>query len=294
MAISIDELIAAVQAGNEVPPAPPCGVNEIYINGKCLPKPGGGRGINRKQGGKSDPFAGLKSAVDPETGETYLYSEVSEAAACGCQTIDPETETMYPTPAMTPGATPSQPFIPGVGPVSFPTGPCLVFRGFGGGQPVSLATTQCGAGACSPMTPGGLWPVPATFEVPAGGTFALAISTPRDANLWAFIVTRVRGASLPLQSLAPWVSQDVSVTYPKFGSTATVPDPNSAVLPADTYTAESILGGQNPLPPWVPQYNLNATNSLLKSTLSNADVTIAFWDVILLLNYGFPNIPAAT
>lgn len=189
--------------------------------------------------------------------------------------------------SMTAGATPEDAFLPGAGPATMPSGACVVYRGWGGGTPVAFSTNPCDSGGCSPTTPKGVWAIPASITVPAAGTFVLKVSTPRHANLWAFAVVRVTGANSDDVSLSPWVTAASNVSYPKFGTTATVPDPNSASIPLDAYGVSALLDGQNALPPWVARYDLESTNDVLSTTLSNADaVNAAVLDVFLLVNFG--------
>jgi len=185
-------------------------------------------------------------------------------------------------------SSPGSGFIPGTsGLVMQPTGGCAVYRGWGGGIPVSLANSPCSASGCNPATPGGIWAVPFSIAVPAASTLDVKITQARDANLLAFVVARVRGASVDDCSVTGWRTANNVIAYPEFGSNSTMPDPNAALVPLDSYGAVRILDGQNAIPPWVAKYNLKETNSVLQVTLDNADaLLVATVDGFLVLNFG--------
>jgi len=185
-------------------------------------------------------------------------------------------------------SSPGSGYIPGTsGLVLQPTGGCAVYRGWGGGIPVSLASSPCSAEGCNPQTPGGIWPIPVSIAIPAASTFELKITQARDANLLALVVTRVSGASIDDQSISGWRTSNNVISYPEFGTNSTVPNPNNALVPLDSYGAVRILDGQNALPPWVARYNLHDTNSVLSVNLTNADALVAARvDGFLVLNFG--------
>jgi hypothetical protein len=273
---SIEELLALFGASQNVPPPPPVcegggyptWVNNHWVCGSVSIK--------------------SKRPINQGFGESGESDATINSPHCGCEQQAGNEQAMDPT---TNPATPTDPFIPGTGPTTYPgAGNCLVYRGFGGGAPVSMSTSPCSAAGCDPSIPKGLWAIPGTITVAAvGGTFELKLTTPRDANLWGLIIQRVSGSTIALQSMSPFITQATNLTYPAWGSTATAPDPNLASIPALTYSSSAILDGQNPLPPWVMRYNMNQTNAVLKTTFTNADpvvANIATIDLLFIVNFG--------
>lgn len=172
--------------------------------------------------------------------------------------------------------------IPGIGGWDWVAG-CGVYRGAWYEIGVSfqdMDSDESGCKAigisqlCSPSTPRGLWLLPFQEVVPfaAPGDLTKTLTLPRPGRLIALEVSRVTGATIDNVTVRSWRSKQIKQTYPGGGdgtNWAVDGTFDNVLVQAGEYSRFRLLDGQNVLPPWVPNVDLNNGTDLIQCTLHN-------------------------
>lgn len=215
----------------------------------------------------------------------------------------------------------------GLGGVDWTAG-CGTFRGesyqmgpsFNQEAKQGKACAEAGVGRiCSPNTPKGAWQFPVRFKVPSAGFVTYRLSMPVAARLYALeVCSTIVQLAVPVEvpcgcedcggvcqflRLRNFKSRQVTTTYPGVGRDSgvlssagvlTPYEPNTTPAPSCLYSPKRLLNGQNFLPPWVPNVELENGNDELQWELVNDHPTNELdVEMVLHIQYGEFDLAAA-